>query len=76
MMAANKMNPTAVPLVSWPRALDGYASSVILGSFPCCCPAGHVGPAATDDRLHIPTRAGHGHHPFGMTFGAAPAHLA
>jgi hypothetical protein len=32
MMAANKMNPTAVPLVaSWPLALDGYASSVILG---------------------------------------------
>jgi hypothetical protein len=31
MIAANRMNPTAVPLVaSWPRTLDGYASSDIL----------------------------------------------
>src|SRR5512132_3815746 len=72
MMAANKINPTAPPLDSSPlrAADDEYASSVISRSL-LCCPAGHLRPAAADDRLHPPTRTRQGHHPLWIRSAAA-----
>ena len=71
MIAANRMKPTAVPLVS--RAArdpaDEYASLVIY-TFLLGSAAGHAGgPQRTTERTIAPGQ-GWRHHPFGMRFPA------
>jgi hypothetical protein len=55
MIAANRMNPTAMPLVC--RPAREYASLLTADSS-----------SAPDDRPHLGTRRGRRHHPFGMSF--------
>jgi hypothetical protein len=56
MIAANKMNPTAQPVVSPPRAAREYASLVIL-QFLLCSAAGHAGgPLRTTERTIAPVQ--------------------